>query len=191
MRYTVLLLSILFIAASTPQLLVNIDFSNPEQPRITSYERAQGQDATRRYGPFTLQLRNEQAVITQTAFNPRIIDGQGIMSYPESYTVAIPAFAAANTIELVDEQGDVISAFTMQPVCGDGTCEVSERASCAQDCAQEAVDAYTQPLEPAQPTQTPLRRYVLIGSIVLLIAALIAILIHVNRKKENPIQTQY
>jgi|AntRauTorckE6833_2_1112554.scaffolds.fasta_scaffold16843_2 hypothetical protein len=192
-RIFIFLVLFVFVGALQQQLVVDVSFTETADARIIDYERFEGEDPNRRFGSWTLQLRDQNLIVSQTQFSPLIIDGQGNTEYLEEVSVPILAPSGARSIELVDADGVIVDAYPITGTCGDALCEIRERGTCSLDCAPQAVSTYTEvnqePLEAVGP-QRGFGFWALIGGIVLVIIVLILVLIHVNRKKENPVQTQ-
>ncbi|MFT4250654.1 MAG: hypothetical protein ACMXYD_04810 [Candidatus Woesearchaeota archaeon] len=180
-----LLLLFLFVAFSQQQLLVTVEFSQ-EQATIRGYEWIEAPDTTRQTGEYLLQLRDQQNnLVSQTSFSPYMILGTGERMYVEEMTIPIRAPAGVKTIELLNQEGDVIATQPIASYCGDGLCEEHERGVCPLDCAPEAVEevttVYEEPL--VEIRERNLAHYALITAAAILILALIALLIHLNKNK--------
>lgn len=182
--------AILFVAAA-PQLIVEIQHTNQET-HISGYEQTNGPDPTRNQGAWILELLDYQSiVVSQTRFDPGMILPDGTYEPLQTMHVPIAAPATATSIALRDEQGTLIAGHPIISYCGDGRCDLEERGSCAQDCAQE-ITVHEQELLAQQqiPIQEGLGIVSWLGIIgaSLLIIILILVLVHLNHKKTNPVQ---
>ena len=142
-RHALIILLSIFIAASTPHLLVTLEFSN-ENTHIQSYEWTHQLDATRNTGPYMMQLENPAGtIISQTQFSP-YIHTQQETSQIQQLTIPIRAELTASSIHVYDELGKRISSQNIQRFCGDGLCESAEEDTCPQDCSRKQTHQVSQ-----------------------------------------------
>ena len=185
MKYQLLILTALLLVAASPQLLVEI-----QDETITSYEITTGVDPTRTTGDWTLELLDSNGrVVSQTRYHNDIILPDGTTEALEEVHIPIHAPPAARSISLRDPDGERVSAYEIMPRCGDGRCDPSERGICPADCAESTTELQTQQANQA-PASNGLSTasWLTIGAAGLLILVLILVLVHLNRKKENPVQ---
>lgn len=188
-RTLTIILAVCLIAATSQHLLVDVYF-NDNNVRIGSYEYNIQPDSTRHTGQWMMQLTNTNGdIVSQTRFDPTMIDRHGTRTLLDQVTIPIPAPAGAKTIEVLDSDNEIVAVENMRAYCGDGLCEPSERDTCPQDCNPEAIQvAQSIAEQPEIPESLNTTQHLLIATIILIIIVLIGVLIHINRKKPNPIQ---
>ncbi len=186
MRRMLILVMCIFLAS---QIVVHVDI---EQQIIQGYEEQTGPTPIRTAGDWKLQLYDGQLLLGTYFFDPTITFEDNTQSLVTDMWVTIPKLALANTIALVNPQGETLHIRQIRAYCGDGRCDPMEVLSCPQDCTPEAQhqSAFETEQDPfiAIPQRSSLTRYLLLAGISLLILILVLVLIKINRKK--PIQQE-
>lgn len=177
---------LLFVAASLPQLLVEIDTDPVE---VVSTQAIRGAPARQAYGEWELLALDEEGdFLASTQFSPyqrSLTGGQDILL--EDLFVPVAAKNGVYQLVIRDQNGETLYTHILPGTCGDGLCSSGEADYCIEDCP-----LYRQSNEAllASRSQEPDMSWgfwsiALVCGCILLIIVLILVLFHVNRKKPS------
>lgn len=189
MRYAFLLL--LFCVAAGPMYEVQIQFT-PDVD-IGQVNEVYGDHVDGLSGSWILRsLDRDGLVVAETIFDPYEIGLDLSPQVVDEIWLSVPAPVSVGKLVVLDNQGDIVATWNKPATCGDGICSDAEGAACLADCPleQEIAEAQEELQTPATGGFASWKIWVIAGCVLLMIV-LIILLIHVNRKKPNPVQMDY